>query len=72
MKTQLVETIKCHRYGQREREVGERYEAGLAYVPLLLKAKRVKLVVSEPARESKPKSMISKRQSKRRDMAAEA
>jgi hypothetical protein len=71
MNIQLVETIKQHKYGGQIRTVGERYEAQASHLPVLIKAKWVRIVEPKPvpAPVQPPEKPV--RNYKRRDLAAE-
>ncbi len=75
MEIKLVETIKEHKYGGRTRTVGEQYEAQMAHLPFLFKAKFVKMVEPKPAATPDPELAKSPdkptRNYKRRDVQAE-
>ncbi len=77
MKIKLVETIKEHKYGGRTRAVGEQYEAQMAHLPFLIKAKYVKIVEPKPAPMPPPALVPANspekpiRNYKRRDLQAE-
>ncbi len=79
MTTQLVETIKQHKYGGRTRAVGERYEAGVAHLPILIKARWVKIIERKPQKPPLPVMPVTSadlptkptRNYKRRDVTAE-
>ncbi|HVP10922.1 MAG TPA: hypothetical protein VMV94_06985 [Phycisphaerae bacterium] len=77
MNLQLVETIKQHKYGGKVRTVGEQYEAQAAHLPVLIKARWVKIVKPKPAPTTPvtpgPVTPAEKpaRNYKRRDLAAE-
>ncbi len=77
MNTQLVETIKQHKYGGRQRAVGEQYEALTSHLPVLIKARWVK-IVEPPKPVAPPKPVMPARPPekptrnyKRRDLSAE-
>jgi hypothetical protein len=78
MNIQLVETIKQHKYGGRKRTVGQRYEAARAHLPILIKARWVKIIEPKPVPALVPASgpeprppMKPTRNYKRRDLTAE-
>jgi hypothetical protein len=79
MTTKLVETIKQHKYGGRTRTVGEQYEAGTAHLPILIKARWIKMVEPKPPKPPHPVMPVTPadpptkpvRNYKRRDVTAE-
>ncbi len=75
MDIKLVESIKEHKYGGRTRAVGEQYEAQMAHLPVLIKARWVKIVEPKPVATAAPAPANSPekptRNYKRRDLQAE-